>query len=242
MERLAHNYYLQIERLLKSVAVTDHYGNDIDFCAGIAGAVKLIKLCADTGRKLLFIGNGASAAVSSHQATDFWKNAGIRAMAFNDISGLTCISNDFGYEHVFEKPIEMFAEPADVLVAISSSGQSENILRGVSSAAQRDVKVITLSGFERTNPLRELGLINFYVPSPHYGHVEILHLSICHCILDIVIHEKSRQQGDSVNSAYLEDASVIKSVSSVDKPKTAIVETGGGQFSFVSEPQRSSFK
>jgi D-sedoheptulose 7-phosphate isomerase len=191
MRHLARNYYLQIEQLLKSVLVADSEQNELDFCDGIARAVELIMLQTDAGGKLMFIGNGASAAISSHQATDFWKNGQIKAIAFNDVSGLTCISNDFGYEYVFEKPIEMFAEPMDVLVAISSSGQSENILRGVAAARQKGAKVITLSGFDRTNSLRLLGDINFYVPSSHYGHVEVVHLSICHCLLDIIIQKKS---------------------------------------------------
>jgi D-sedoheptulose 7-phosphate isomerase len=192
MRHLARNYYLQIEQLLKSVLVADSEQNEFDFCDGIARAVELIALQTDADGKLMFIGNGASAAISSHQATDFWKNGQIKAIAFNDVSGLTCISNDFGYEYVFEKPIEMFAEPMDVLVAISSSGQSENILRGVAAARRKGAKVITLSGFDRTNSLRLLGDINFYVPSSHYGHVEVVHLSICHCLLDIIIQKKSR--------------------------------------------------
>jgi D-sedoheptulose 7-phosphate isomerase len=191
MRNLARNYYLQIEQLLKSVLVADSERNAIDFCDGIACAVELIMLQADADGKLMFIGNGASAAISSHQATDFWKNGQIKAIAFNDVSGLTCISNDFGYEHVFEKPIEMFAEPMDVLVAISSSGRSESILRGVAAARQKGAKIITLSGFDRTNPLRQLGDINFYVPSSYYGHVEVVHLSICHCLLDIIIQKKA---------------------------------------------------
>jgi len=190
MKHLARTYYLQIEQLLKSVRVTDSEQNELDFCDGIVRAVELIEFQAAAGGKLMFIGNGASAAISSHQATDFWKNGQIKAIAFNDISGLTCISNDFGYEYVFEKPIEMFAGPDDLLIAISSSGQSENILRGVAAARQKGAKVITLSGFDWTNPLRLLGDINFYVPSSHYGHVEVLHLSICHCLLDIIVQKK----------------------------------------------------
>jgi D-sedoheptulose 7-phosphate isomerase len=191
MKHLAREYYLQIEQLLKSVCVTDNEQNELDFCDGIARAVGLIEIQAAADGKMMFIGNGASAAISSHQATDFWKNGQIKAIAFNDISGLTCISNDFGYEYVFEKPIEMFADPADVLVAISSSGQSENILRGVAAARQKGAKVITLSGFDRSSPLRLLGDINFYVPSSHYGHVEVVHLSICHCLLDIIVQKKA---------------------------------------------------
>lgn len=142
-------------------------------------------------KKLIFIGNGASAAIASHMAADFWKNAGIRAIAFNDASGLTCISNDFGYEHVFEKPIEMFSDPGDILIAISSAGRSENILRATKAAKANNLKIITLSGFDKDNSLKGMGDINFYIPSNSYGHVEVLHHSICHCLVDTIIKAKN---------------------------------------------------
>ena len=140
----------------------------------------------------MFIGNGASAAISSHMSTDYWKNGGMRAIAFNDSSLLTCISNDYGYPYVFEKPIEMFADPGDILMAISSSGKSENIINGVKAARSKKCGVITFSGFSPDNPLVKSGDYNFHVSSPDYGPVEIIHLSICHCICDLIIQEKSQ--------------------------------------------------
>jgi D-sedoheptulose 7-phosphate isomerase len=123
-------------------------------------------------------------------ATDFWKTGGIRAMAFNDGALLTCMGNDYGYEQVFAKPIQMFAKPGDVLIAISSSGQSANILLGAQAARQKGCQVITLSGFKPDNPLRSLGDYNFYVPAQIYGAVEIVHHSICHCLLDMINHKE----------------------------------------------------
>ena len=160
----------------------------MDFYQGIELAAQLVT--SDSSHKMIFIGNGASAAIASHMSTDFWKNGGIRAIAFNDASLLTCISNDFGTPHLFEKPIEMFADEADVLFAISSSGRSENILTGVQAARSAGGHVITLSGFRPDNPLSSLGDLNFYVPVQEYGPVEITHHSICHCILDTIIKKK----------------------------------------------------
>ena len=111
----------------------------------------------------------------------------MRAVAFNDGALLTCVGNDFGYAHVFEKPIEMFADPGDVLITISSSGRSESILRAAVTGTRARCRVMTLSGFDADNPLRRLGELNFYLPSDSYGYVEITHLAICHCILDTVI-------------------------------------------------------
>lgn len=176
---------------MNSFQVTDRDGNDLNFFRGIQKAGELIMHQTEIGKKLMFIGNGASASISSHMSTDYWKNGGMRAVAFNDSSLLTCISNDYGYKHVFEKSIEMFADAGDILMSISSSGKSENILRGVQAARSRACSVITFSGFKTDNPLRTLGDFNFYVPSDGYGPVEILHLSICHCIVDCIVEMKS---------------------------------------------------
>lgn len=184
------NYYKTLSLLFNSIKVTDKEGNEIDFFCGIENVCSLIKLQADSGGKLMFIGNGASASIASHMSTDCWKNGGIKAVAFNDSSLLTCISNDFGYKYVFEKPIEMFADNDDILFAISSSGRSENILKGVHAAKSKECNVITLSGFKDDNPLSVMGDYNFYVPSQEYGPVEIIHHSICHSILDNMINLK----------------------------------------------------
>ena len=136
---------------------------------------------------MIFIGNGCSAAIASHMAIDYTKNGGIRAMAMNDGSALTCLSNDLGYENVFAKQLEMHARQGDLLVAISSSGSSENILPAVGTARERGCAVITLSGFSPNNPLRQMGDLNLYVPSGEYGFVEVTHLSLCHAMLDLAM-------------------------------------------------------
>ena len=192
MRVLAEKYYNTLLGLKDRLQVTEAGGNPLDLYEGIERACHLIKSQAQGGSKLIFIGNGASAAISSHMATDFWKNGGIRALAFNDSSLLTCVGNDYGYEQLFEKPIEMFSDPGDILLAISSSGKSANILKGVKAARERNCHIITLSGFQPENPLRLLGDLNFYVPAKAYGPVEILHHSICHCLLDVICEIKEK--------------------------------------------------
>ena len=186
MLRTAQEFYNKLSTLINQVEVTGKDSNIDGFYHGIEKVCNLIIASSNSGGKLIFIGNGASASISSHMATDFWKTAGVRAVAFNDSSLLTCISNDYGYKFVFEKPVEMFADAGDILFAISSSGKSENILRGVDAAKKMGVTVVTLSGFDKNNPLRGLGEMNFYVPDMSYGHVEIVHHSICHCLVDVV--------------------------------------------------------
>lgn len=187
MNNYINNYLSNIHNLLDSIRVTDKSGLSLKFSEGIEEACNTVIFSTNNGGKLIFIGNGASAAFSSHMSTDFWKNGGMRAIAFNDSSLLTCISNDFGYNHVFEKPVEMFGDRDDILIAISSSGKSENILAGVNAAREKRCRIITLSGFDENNPLSLLGDLNFFVPDHKYGPVEIVHQFICHCILDMIM-------------------------------------------------------
>lgn len=192
METIAKDYYSAISSALREIAVSTKNENLKTFYQGIEYASQLILNTTEKGNKLLFIGNGASQAISSHMSTDYWKNGGMRAIAFTDPSTLTCIGNDYGYEYIFEKPLSMFADIGDILIAISSSGQSSNILKAVNAAREKKCYVITLSGFKSENPLRKLGDINFYVPNNSYGPVEIIHHSICHCILDTICEYRNK--------------------------------------------------
>lgn len=180
-------YYDELFECIRSVKITDVNGTELDYLHGIEHAISLIKTHAKVAGKIIFIGNGGSAAISSHMAVDFWKTGGIKAVSFNDGAQLTCLGNDYGYKHVFEKPIAMFADAGDILIAISSSGRSENILLGVQAARLKGCVVITLSGFDHDNALSSMGDLNFYVPSNSYGAVEVIHHSICHCILDTIM-------------------------------------------------------
>src|SRR3990167_1207580 len=136
--------------------------------------------------RVFFIGNGGSAAIASHIAMDWAKNKEQSAVAFNDASLLTCLSNDFGYEEVFRKALHLYPfTHHDALVAISSSGQSHNILNAARYAMSEEGLVVTLSGFSPDNPLRSIGHMNFYVPSDSYGIVEITHLAILHSMVQV---------------------------------------------------------
>lgn len=131
-----------------------------------------------------FVGNGGSAAIASHAATDYTKNGGLRAQTFNDASLITCLSNDFSYEEAFGIAVTRFVQHGDCLVAISSSGMSKNILQACRCAQQNGATVLTLSGFFPDNPLRAQGRLNFYVPSHSYGLVESAHTAVLHAILE----------------------------------------------------------
>ena len=189
-DKFVGNYEREFIELVPRIAVTGPGGARLGGAKeGIAAAKRYLRDLEVTRGKIMLVGNGASASIASHMATDLWKNGGIRATAFNDSSLLTCISNDCSYEDVFRVPVEMFADKGDVLVCISSSGRSANILGAADAGKKRGCRVITLTGFEPDNPLRETGDINFYVPSPNYGPVEILHTYVLHCLNDLIIAE-----------------------------------------------------
>lgn len=184
-------YYEDLNRFVKEIKVRDKSGAEIEFPKAAENVIEMIAAISKNGNKLIFIGNGGSAAVASHMAIDYWKNGKVKATAFTDASLLTCLSNDLGYEQVYEKPIEGFGDKGDILIAISSSGKSKNILNGVKAANAKGCKVITLSGFSVDNPLLGSGDINFYVPSQAYSHVEIIHHTILHYILEMIMEKTS---------------------------------------------------
>jgi D-sedoheptulose 7-phosphate isomerase len=180
-------YLERLKEAVASVVVTDASGTTLSFEEGIAHAAAMLKELTGKGGKIMFCGNGASAAISSHMAADFSKNGGLRAMAFNDGALLTCLANDLGYDNVFENAVKIYADPGDCLFAISSSGESENVVRAVQAALARGCAAITCSGFSEGNRLRPMGTVDFYVPAPLYGLVEVVHHAICHCILHVIV-------------------------------------------------------
>lgn len=221
------DWFSGLRSSLEGISVTDSKGGSVPSNDGMRRAVSQISEIGSG--KIIFIGNGASATIASHMATDFWKNAGVAAVSFNDSSLLTCISNDFGYKHVFEKPIQFFGRSEDILIAISSSGQSENILRAVSAAQELDMYTITLSGHRTENALRKLGGLNFYVPSMIYGFVEVAHHAICHYIVDSLCSGNGGCTKES-NSSQALSRQTIQEISAIGKiaPVEAALELKGG--------------
>ncbi|OGQ47354.1 MAG: phosphoheptose isomerase [Deltaproteobacteria bacterium RIFCSPLOWO2_02_FULL_46_8] len=139
------------------------------------------------GKKIIFVGNGGSSAMSSHCAVDFTKNARIRCVNFNEADLITCFANDFGYEHCFQKALEYYADDGDVVVLISSGGRSPNILSAAQYALTRKLFLVTLTGFSSDNPLASLGHMNLCVSSRAYNVIENVHqiwlLTVCDMII-----------------------------------------------------------
>jgi D-sedoheptulose 7-phosphate isomerase len=140
-------------------------------------------------RKTVFlVGNGASASMASHVAADLAKNAHVHTEVFSDLSLLTAIANDMSYEEVFAEPLRRRMKDGDMLVAISSSGQSPNVLRAVREAKSLGGFVVTLSAMGPENTLRDLGHLNLFVPAITYGMAETCHAAILHYWIDQMVN------------------------------------------------------
>lgn len=139
------------------------------------------------GKQVFFIGNGGSAAIASHMTVDFMKNGGMKTCSLYDNSVVTCMGNDYGYEDIFSRPLEFLGNEGDLLVAISSSGNSQNIVNAIQTAQKKKLKVLTLSGFQKENCISNMGNYNLHVPVSHYGMVESIHNLILQQIVDTIL-------------------------------------------------------
>ncbi len=148
-----------------------------------------MRTVTETGGKILIGGNGGSGAIASHCAVDLTKNAGLRSVCFSDPSMITCFANDYGYERWVEKALSFYADKGDLVILISSSGKSPNIVNGARYAKGEGLKVATFSGFAADNPLRTSGDLNFWVDSRAYNIVEMTHQIWLLAACDLAIGE-----------------------------------------------------
>jgi len=146
----------------------------------IQDAIAVIK----KSKRIFFIGNGGSNSICSHMMEDYAKVARYQTFAFSDPSIITCFANDYGYENAMAEWLKIYLQKDDLLVSVSSSGKSPNIINATKYAQSQGANIITLSGFGKDNPLSQMGKINFYIPENSYGIVECYHQVILHVILD----------------------------------------------------------
>ena len=138
-------------------------------------------------KKIIIFGNGGSAAISSHVSVDLTKNAKIRSVNFNEADLLTCFSNDFGYKKVYSKSLEFYADAGDVVIIISSSGKSKNVLEAAKICKKKKLLLYTFTGFSKSNPLKKMGNINLWVNSKAYNIIENIHQIWLLSIVDRII-------------------------------------------------------
>lgn len=152
------------------------------------GLEALIQIWAEqrrADRSVYWIGNGGSAALVSHLAQDLLNKGKVRSRTFNDAPLITCMSNDYGYREVFKRPLLTLAREGDALMAVSSSGMSENIVEAARAALDAGLTLVTLSAFSPDNHLRGLpAALSFHTPTKNYGHAELAHGALLHSALD----------------------------------------------------------
>ncbi len=164
---------------------------DKDIVHKLVKVADLLKDVQAEGKKILIFGNGGSAAIASHFSVDLTKNAGLRCVNFNEADLITCFANDYGFERWVEKAVDFYGDESDLLIVISSSGSSKNMLNGVKAARNGNFKaVVTLSGFAEDNPLCQLGDINLWINNRAYNFVENIHQVWLLAIVDLIIGKR----------------------------------------------------
>lgn len=189
MEHQWQQYFSDIKEALCALLVTDKAGKELEAEEGIRRWIEQIKEMREASGCLFLCGNGASATMAEHFSHDFFQNAKIRTDTCSETSHLTAISNDIGYGKVFAYRIERLICERDILITISSSGNSPSILEAIRAAKEKEAFVVTLSGMKEDNRSRQMGDLNFYVPLATYGMVESAHAVLLHGALDLFLDE-----------------------------------------------------
>lgn len=168
--------------------------SSLTFEEGMQELVAMFSAIKLEGKQTFFIGNGGSSAIASHMTADFMKNGGMRTCNLYDNAVTTCMGNDYGYESIFSKPLKFLLDEGDLLVAISSSGNSQNIINAIEVAEEQKARVITFTGFKENNRVKRLGDFNVYVPIEHYGIVESIHNLLLQQIVDVILERDGNNE------------------------------------------------
>lgn len=178
------SYKESLAGALDGLEVTTAAAAPIGAGEGFERWVQLTRQVHEAGGSVYIVGNGGSAMIASHMAIDACKNGGLRALALNDPAMLTAAANDVSFTEVFALPLSRLARRGDLLLTISSSGNSPNIVRALETARDLGLHRVTLSGKRPDNRSRAMGDLNFYIPADRYGWIESAHQVVIHHWLD----------------------------------------------------------
>lgn len=184
-------YLDELISTLKAVSIRENDSSEMGFEEGMRLLLSLFLTKKREGQTVCFIGNGGSAAIATHMTTDFFKNGSMKVASPFDLATMTCLGNDYGYEHLFSKQVERMMGKGDLLVAISSSGKSPNIVNAIEAAHGNGADVLSFTGFSPDNPARAMADYSAYISSGEYGVVES-----CHNLMlqELVDKMKEREQ------------------------------------------------
>ena len=183
-EEFVQQYQACFDGCLQNASLTNREGSSISTGKGLSDLCDMSESLQRREGRMFIIGNGASAAFADHMALDWTKNGRVASRSFGDSAWLTAAANDLGVDQVFSAGIELHAREGDMLVAISSSGRSPNIIRAIEQSRSLGMGIVTLTGLTTDNPVRKLGDVNVYIPANTYGMVEVAHQYWLHLWLD----------------------------------------------------------
>lgn len=148
---------------------------------------EMLRKVKSNGNKVLVAGNGASASIASHISVDFTKQGGVRTVNFNEANLITCFANDYGYENWIARATESYGDPGDLIILISSSGNSANVVNAAKYCIKNGISVVTFTGFAPDNPLSQVGEFNFWVDSKAYNVIENVHQIWLLMVCDLLV-------------------------------------------------------
>ena len=177
--------------LAESIAVKQQVVADPNILAQVLDVAQRCALACQQGHKVLFMGNGGSAADAQHLAGEFvsrfnYDRPGLASFALTvDTSVLTAIGNDYGYEKVFARQVQACAKPGDILIGLSTSGNSPNVLQGFEVARSMGIQTVAMTG-QGGGKMRDMADICIMVPSPSTPRVQECHITLGHMICGLV--------------------------------------------------------
>jgi len=187
------NHFLEAQSVLQEFLSNESNFEKID----LAG--KLLVVAFQSGGKVVSCGNGGSMCDAMHFAEELsgrYRNdrPALAAMSISDPSHLSCVGNDYGFAHVFSRMIEGLGKPGDVLFAISTSGNSENVLNAIHAAKARGMKIIGLTG-KTGGKMAELCDVEIRAPHSEYAdRAQEVHIKVIHSLIDYVERALSHSQ------------------------------------------------
>lgn len=179
--KFINNYQMDVSKSIDEI-----FKNQKDKIIRLAESIKNIK--RNKGKIIIF-GNGGSAATASHFSVDLTKNAKIRAINFNEADLITCLSNDYGHDNWVKKAIEFYIDKNDLVILISTSGNSKNVINAAKFLKKKKFSFFSLTGMKKNNLLNKISISknNLWVNNMSYNQIEIVHHLVLLLIIDILI-------------------------------------------------------
>lgn len=179
------------QHLTEAATLLEKVLNDQSFLQSIEAAGKVLVDAFKTGNKVISCGNGGSHCDAMHFAEELSgryrdNRPALPAMAISDVSHITCVGNDYGFDHIFSRHVEAFGRPGDVLLAISTSGNSKNVIRAIEAAKSKGMRVIAMLGKDGG---QIKGTADVEIIVPHFGfadRTQEIHIKVIHTLIHLV--------------------------------------------------------